>query len=674
MNSLSWMVDILPGSQVTEVRAFFISKDGEKYSRNQYYRADQYQELELAVSRLESHPEIYGGIYWIMNPLPPEFIFRNQGRRTPFLTRVVSAHATDVVRREWMLIDCDPEREPHSSATDSERFRAHQLAADVALNLQTFGFRGIVEGDSGNGCHLLVPIDLPNDEAGSILVKSFLEGLSTHVTLPGVKTDTITYDAPRLTRLYGTRSRKGESSAERPHRTTQIRPRPPLAEIIASRSSNVESMRRMMEAWAATKAPGTTRSPLESARAYLSKVPGAVSGEGGHSRTYRAAMLCVEGFGLDATEATTLLHEWNQSCLPPWSDVEIDHKVREAVKKADPSRLGHLLAKSITSVAKQSPEPISAPQNRSDASAADLIRLGKTLQWIWPGWMQRGALVSIAAEPGVGKTRFVADLIRRVVNGEVWPDGSPATLPPGGKILWMPCDGQWGEIAEIPTAFGIPPENIILNAWNDDPTQGTILDTAAQFAELSSRIERNGIDMVFVDSAMNATSHGTMKPEDAIKFFVPLMRIASERNCVIVLITHLSKEGQALGRRIVGQVRQLIRIVGPATNPDLAPDERLIFVEKSNSKLPPQLISTMHDSGAHYRPLVAATAAPAGNPSLAGLLTFMTAGFFRREVDVIASLARHGCTEQAAKDLINGSNVKRYTLHGEAFLAGPPNG
>jgi len=41
---------------------------------------------------------------------------------------------------------------------------------------------------------------------------------------------------------------------------------------------------------------------------------------------------------------------------------------------------------------------------------------------------------------------------------------------------------------------------------------------------------------------------------------------------------------------------------------------------------------------------------------------------------VIASLTRHGCTEQAAKDLINGSSVKRYTLHGEAYLAGPPNG
>lgn len=673
MNSLAWMLNILPPEQVTEVRAFFI-REGEKYTRNQYYRADQYQELESSVSRLESHPEIYGGIYWILNPLPPEFLVRNQGRRTPFLTRVASAKASDVLRREWLLIDCDPIRPSEVSATESERFRAHQLAADVALNLQTFGFKGVVEGDSGNGCHLLVPIDLPNNESANGLVKCFLEGVSEHITLSGVKIDTVTHDAPRLVRLYGTRSRKGESSPERPHRATQIRPCPALEEIASSRAGNVLAMQRMLSAWKATKlATGTSRSPVDAAKAYISKIPGAVSGEGGHNRTYRAAMTCVEGFGLNAVEASALMSEWNNSCLPPWTEAEIDRKVREAIKKADPARIGHLLPKEPSPATKKAPEATVAPENRSDASAADLIRLGKTLQWIWPGWIQRGALVSIAAEPGVGKTRFVADLIRRVIMGDVWPDGSPATLPPGGKILWMPCDGQWGEIAEIPTAFGIPPENILLNAWNDDPTQGTILDTAAQFAELSARIERNGIDMVFVDSAMNATSHGTMKPEDAIKFFVPLMRIASERNCAIVLITHLSKEGQALGRRIVGQVRQLIRIIGPATNPDLAADERLIYVEKSNSKLPPQLISTMHDAGAYYRPLTQAAPAQSPNHSLSGMLAFLTAGLFRREVDVIESLKRYGCTEQAAKDLINNSNIKQYTLHGIKYLAGAQN-
>lgn len=599
MNSLSWMAEILPASQVTEVRVFF-RKDGQKYIRNQYYRACDYQDLESEISRLEGHPDMYGGVYWILNPVSPQMVFLNNGRR-PFLTKVNSAKTSDIISREWLLIDCDPIRESEQPATDQERLRAHQLAADVVLNLQAFGFRAIVEGDSGNGCHLLIPIRLSNDDKSTALLKNFLNGLSNNIVRSGVKIDTVTFDAPRLVRLYGTRSKKGDSTPDRPHRITEIKVRHPLHEIESARESNVECIRQMLQAWKDVCAEPQSLTPSEACANYLRHVPGAISGQGGHNHTFRVAMICVEGFGLTSGEALIRMHEWNSTCEPPWSDHDLERKVSEAIKKIDSSRVGRLLRqtpKLEQSVAiAQNP----APENKADATAADLIRLGKTLQWIWPGWIQRGALVSIAAEPGTGKTRFVADLIRRVINGEPWPDGHAPTLPSGGKIMWVPSDGQWGEICEIPTQFGFPAENIILNAWSDDPTGGTIFDEDKEFADLSARIARNNVDLIFIDSAMNATSHGTMKPEDAIKFFVPLMRIASERNCAIILITHLSKDGQALGRRIVGQVRQLIRIVGPNTNPDLQPNERAIYVEKSNSKLPIGLIGTMHDSGTDYR-------------------------------------------------------------------------
>ena len=600
MNSLSWMSEILPASQVTEVRVFFLGKDGQKYVRNQFYRADQYAELEVEIARLESHPELYGGVYWILNPVNPAIAVRNKGRK-PFLTRVASARTTDILRREWLLIDCDPIREKEQPATDQERLRAHQLAADVILNLEAFGFRSLIEADSGNGCHILVPIILPNDESSNSLLKQFLDGLSKHIVRSGVKIDTVTHDAPRLVRLYGTRSKKGESTPDRPHRVTEIRTRRPLAEIEGARASNVGCIRQMLQAWHDVDHEPKSFTAAEACANYLRHVPGAVSGQGGHNHTYRVAMICVEGFGLSKVEAMPLMELWNGTCQPPWSDHDLDRKVNEAIKNADPARIGRLLRSNPKLEQTVAIPQNQGPENKTDASAADLIRLGKTMQWIWPGWIQRGALVSIAAEPGTGKTRFVADLIRRIVNGEPWPDGHAPTLPAGGKIMWIPCDGQWGEICEIPAAFNFPPETVILNAWSDDPTNGTILDEEKQFKELSERISRNNIDLVFVDSAMNATTHGTMRPEDGIKFFVPLMRIASERNCAIILVTHLSKEGVALGRRIVGQVRQLIRIAGPASNPDLQANERAIYVEKSNSKIPIGLIATMHDGGATYR-------------------------------------------------------------------------
>jgi hypothetical protein len=78
------------------------------------------------------------------------------------------------------------------------------------------------------------------------------------------------------------------------------------------------------------------------ARAYLAKLPSAVSGQGGHTATYHAAVVLVKGFALDDDSAARLLGEWNQSrCQPPWSGSELRHKLREAVRSSRPH--GYLL-------------------------------------------------------------------------------------------------------------------------------------------------------------------------------------------------------------------------------------------------------------------------------------------------------------------------------------------
>jgi len=56
---------------------------------------------------------------------------------------------------------------------------------------------------------------------------------------------------------------------------------------------------------------------LETARAYLAKLPPAISGAGGHDATFRAACWLVRR-GLAEGDATTLLRQWNGThCQPP---------------------------------------------------------------------------------------------------------------------------------------------------------------------------------------------------------------------------------------------------------------------------------------------------------------------------------------------------------------------
>lgn len=56
----------------------------------------------------------------------------------------------------------------------------------------------------------------------------------------------------------------------------------------------------------------------------------AVSGEGGHTHTLKAATALVKGFSLDEEIALGLLLEWNASCDPKWSEDELRHKVADA--------------------------------------------------------------------------------------------------------------------------------------------------------------------------------------------------------------------------------------------------------------------------------------------------------------------------------------------------------
>lgn len=79
----------------------------------------------------------------------------------------------------------------------------------------------------------------------------------------------------------------------------------------------------------------------ERARKYLAKIPAAVSGQGGHDQTFHAACKLVQGFALERGPALSLLAEWNQSCQPPWSDHELEHKIDSALKQS--GERGYLL-------------------------------------------------------------------------------------------------------------------------------------------------------------------------------------------------------------------------------------------------------------------------------------------------------------------------------------------
>ena len=82
---------------------------------------------------------------------------------------------------------------------------------------------------------------------------------------------------------------------------------------------------------------------IERARLWLANVPAAISGQNGHAATYAAACGLVHGFALSDSDAHNLLTDWNRGCQPPWSDSELNHKIRDAARQSHDKPRGYLL-------------------------------------------------------------------------------------------------------------------------------------------------------------------------------------------------------------------------------------------------------------------------------------------------------------------------------------------
>ena len=596
---------ISPG-QITELRAF--GRDG---GFSGWFDYDHLPQMAQAAADLERAG--CRGVYFTPNPINPELLRRRPNEIGPAVRCTADA---DIIERRWLLLDIDPVRPRDSNATDEERQAAWQVASHVQSAMAAAGFIDPIIASSGNGWHLSYPIIMANDDSARERCRMILAGLDKRCSTDKAKVDIKTFNSSRIWKLYGTRARKGPDSADRPQRVAFVATAP--GEITdAIRSINTEAASRLLDAWSQQEAALTSlesqrQAPdiIQRARAYLARIPGAISGQNGHDRTYHAAMILVEGFGLDRGDAIQAMTEWNLRCEPPWSIREIEHKVDSALKTA--VNRGHMLrqanATALTKTPRISetrapytgpdsiPEPATA-EDDPDATAVDLIRLQAVVQWTWPGWIQRGTLTCLASDPGIGKTRLCADITRRIWRGEEWPDGTPATLPAGSRVMWIAADSQWAELGTLPEAFGFPPEAIVLNGRRSNPYAGTNLDSLEDLAEFERRIRRIQPALVFIDTAGNATDRNQGRPEEAKQFFKPLAEIATRNNTSIILVTHLNRGGQVLGNRIVGAVRQVIKL----EMPDMAQENRRrLKVEKTNSQKPAPLGVTMGSNGNIY--------------------------------------------------------------------------
>jgi hypothetical protein len=203
-----------PG-QVVEVRALT-----DQYTHSGYF--SDHDALIRAVEPLDTDNSVHG-IYVTLNEVNPALLSRRANRIKMRLGKKDSTTSdADILRRRWLPVDIDPLRPSGVSSTDEEHGLALAKAEEVAHWISGLGFPDPVRADSGNGAHLLYRIDLPNDDAALALVKGCLTTLDALFSDERVTVDTANFNAARIWKLYGTVSRKGDNTPERPHRRSRI--------------------------------------------------------------------------------------------------------------------------------------------------------------------------------------------------------------------------------------------------------------------------------------------------------------------------------------------------------------------------------------------------------------------------------------------------------------------
>lgn len=219
---------------------------------------------------------------------------------------------------------------------------------------------------------------------------------------------------------------------------------------------------------------------IERARACMLTRPPAIEGSGGNSVTFGVACMLVWGFGLEPDQALTLMLEYNQTCVPPWPQRDLERMCRNAMNFRHDKPRGHMVGDGMHEVGRVE---AAAPVKHRKKSKFDLEKLKQaqvdglpTDMAGWRAWLgARSAYDLPTVTPGVfldalyepGEKILVFNRMwgtqgdyGRVIGKEWWKLGQtpyekaqrvqelPKGSPEGMTFLMQPTNGKWHPVTK----------------------------------------------------------------------------------------------------------------------------------------------------------------------------------------------------------------------------------
>jgi archaellum biogenesis ATPase FlaH len=357
---------------------------------------------------------------------------------------------------------------------------------------------------------------------------------------------------------------------------------------------------------------------IERARRYLTKMPGAVSGQHGHDRTFHAACVLVKGFGLSEDQALPLMMEWGETCQPPWKERDIRHKLADSAKQsgevnylrnAKPDRW-----ESISVPSYQAPaQPVrSEPeiQTLEDAtkkyvvqlstSKTSLIELGlPDVDYALGGGVELGEMVILAARPSHGKSAVALQCIHHLTaNGypAVFISEEMSDLAIGKRVIQFASD--------VPQEHWRTSLNNVTKdvEYHFKDRAACVMVQSCGTTQRATDAIRKAVDthqvkIAVVDYAQLLTSSGKSRYEQITNTSIALRQLASELKIVLLVLCQLSREiekrikfvPQTSDLKDTGQLEQdadvILFLVWPhKINKDLPANEYQFYVGKNRNR------------------------------------------------------------------------------------------
>lgn len=295
------------------------------------------------------------------------------------------------------------------------------------------------------------------------------------------------------------------------------------------------------------------------ARRYMQKVPGAVSGQGGHNTTFRAACILVLGFGLKKHEAYQVLADWNATCQPPWTDRELWHKIVDADKQTGERNylrfaredeweaivVPHYDAPKVETKVTTLLEATEAYLERLRTGKIDLIEFGLgSVDQALGGGVERGELVILAARPSHGKSAVALNIIHN------WTKQQRPCVMVSEEMSAMALGKRALQFAtEVPQEYWFKSHRELERDVVDHfaPRAPCYIIEACRTSAIAAEsvrrvVKEKGVQCAVIDYAQLLTGQGKSRYEQVTNTSIVMRQLASELNIVILLLCQLNSE------------------------------------------------------------------------------------------------------------------------------------